>query len=143
MTTETPTPEDGTPEKATRILTYIGRRIQKGRLFHCFVDYTDEAIVWFPKVKASLFAGAVIGTTYDLSEGIPAIWRDRATGQAESQTRLDWQARDRAEYQKSQEKKTSSSPDLDAAVEAIQKARRKMPANQLALFDAWLLNKIR
>lgn len=134
---------DGSMEETeTEILTYIGRRIQKGKIQHCFKEEAG-GIVWYPKAKASTFQGAMIGSTYKIGPRFPQLWSDAKTGEEDEQTRLKWQALDRAAYASKSERSASNSPELDAAVDAIRMARSSIPRGQTAAFDAWLLNKIR
>jgi len=129
-------------DQKTEKMTYIGRRMQKGKLHHCFLD-AEGVVTWYPKAKASTFQGARIGTTYEIGGRFPQIWSSVKVGELSDQERLNWQAQDRAAYALKTERAGSSSPDLDNAVDAIKNARIRMNASQRAAFDAWLLNKIR
>ncbi|MYB77840.1 MAG: hypothetical protein F4X83_12285 [Chloroflexi bacterium] len=125
-----------------RIGAYIGRRLQMGKLQHCFLGEDGDEF-WYPKARPSLFKGARIGTTYDLTGALPSLWSDKALSTAPDQTRLKWQVKDRAAYQIKMERAGSASPELDQAVTALKLARARLPRSQASAFDAWLLNKIR
>lgn len=129
-------------DQTTEKMTYIGRRLQKGKLQHCFLDEEGD-VIWYPKAKASTFQGARIGSTYEIGKQFPKFWSDAKVGELSDQERTNWQALDRAAYALKTERSGSPSPDLDKAVDAIKTARLRMSASQRAAFDAWLLNKIR
>lgn len=131
-------------ETETQRVTYIGRRIQKGKLQHCFRDDTEGGVVvWWPKTKPSTFAGCKIGRSYEFGGRFPSVWINHETGQVAEDLATQWQAQDRAAYLAKNERTASSSPELDKAIEAIQTARLSLTPSQRAHFDAWLLNKIR
>lgn len=122
--------------------TYTGRRLRKGKLQHCFQG-EDGGEFWFPKAKVSVFSGAKIGTTYDLTGPFPELWSARKLSTATEQDCIRWQVKDRAAYQTKTERAGSSSPELDQAVATLKVARAHLPKAQGNAFDAWLLNKIR
>lgn len=134
-------PETHTPEKTDR-LTYIGRRIQGGKIQHCFKE-PDGQVIWYPKARVSTFGGAVIGSIYEIGNRFPQIWATCAVGKADADQCVAWQAQDRAAYALKTERAASSSPELDAAIKALQVGRASLPRSQRPAFDAWLLNKIR
>lgn len=126
-------------------LTYIGRRIQKGKLQHCFLEGAEgnQSIVWFPKAKASRFAGARIGTIYEIGDCLPDLWSSAQIGDVEDAQKLQWQTADRGAYLEANERKGSNSPELDDLVDRLKRARYGLTASQRPAFDAWLLNQIR
>jgi hypothetical protein len=123
---------------------YIGRRIQNGKLQHCFKEKGDDArIVWWPKAKVARFRGALIGFIYEIGESLPDRWADAEVGTVAEGRRLRWQTEDMAANMHAKEIKRSVTPDLDRYVDALRDARKMVPRSQQAAFDAWLLNKIR
>lgn len=136
MTKETPKEPD--------LFYYTGRRLRKGKLVHIFSRDTGEQECYsFPKVRQGRFTGAVIGTQYDLCNGIPFVWSHSKTGEAPEHVAMEWEVHDRAAYQEHEDKKSERSPKLMAAVLCIRAARMTLTPAQRARFDAWLLNQVR
>lgn len=122
--------------------TYVGRRLQKGKLQHCFQEEGKKGLVWWPKMKASVVAGARIGRTYKIGDRFPSLWSEAEVSQVSDDVATEWQALDRAAYLGSQELKQSPVPELDAAISALARARMQMPASRRGYFDGWLINQI-
>lgn len=127
-------------EEAER-LTYIGRRLQGGKLKHSFRQ-EDGSIVFYPKAPASTFAGARIGRTYNVGPRFPSIWASVEVDRLPDAECVRWQAADRAAYETKAERAGSSLPELDAAITALREARAVLPHGQRRGFDVWLLKKI-
>ena len=135
----------------TRRMTYIGRRCpaKGGKLVHAFLKegVTDqETFTYWPKAKAHCFAGAIIGTTYDIPDDtLPTGWSACAVGEVDEQTKVRWQASDRLANTLYQEERVAKNrtPELDEAMETLRLARLSLPPNQRAAFDAMVLNSLR
>lgn len=127
--------------------TYLGRRMVKGTLRHCFraADDEDGVLRWWKSNKASLYYGLKIGEEYALDEGkLPQSWISAKTGaQADEDERVRLQVLDRSAELEQRAKKVDRSPDLLNTVEQLRVARRSLSAAQRVTFDAWLLNSIR
>lgn len=84
-------------DQTTEKMTYIGRRLQKGKLQLCFLDKEGD-VIWHPKAKASTFQGARIGSAYEIGKHFPKSCSDARVGELSGQERTNWQAQDRAAY---------------------------------------------
>lgn len=137
-------PESKSDESLT--WTYVGRRITKGKTVrHCFVELDEpDTLRWLNKVKASKFQGCVIGREYKIGDYLPDIWSAVETGrEAGAETRVAWQARDRATEMQQRQNSVKTSPELDSIVDQLKNYRLKLSPVQRVGFDAWLLNTIR
>lgn len=123
-------------------ITYMGRRIEGGKLQHLFLG-EDETSHFYPKAKSGVFRGCEIGATYEIGEHFPGIWQQCMVNQERHVKALDWEVADRAASAKYREMKKSPTPELDNIVSQLRTARDAMPARLRGSFDAWLLNQIR
>lgn len=123
---------------------YVGRRIVKNSLKHCFIeqDSDDSTLTFWPKAKSSIFSGAKIGTVYEFKNGVPRLWSEAEIGESSEEMKLQWQGADRTSYLESIERKQSSSPELDEAIENLRHARSRLSSNQKMSFDIWVVNQI-
>lgn len=124
---------------------YVGRRIQKGVLKHCFTTDEDRgSLTWWPKAKASAFYGLVIGTYYEVGESLPRNWSSVTTNQRSSEEDiLKWSGLDKAEAMVKREKAIKPTPRLDRLVDDLRRCRHDLSNSQRVAFDVWLLNEIR
>ena len=138
-----------TEEIKTMRLTYVGRRIlNSGKLSHCFLadNDADGNFTFFPKAKSTTFLGLIIGNTYEVPEkgALPRIWTQVKVDSLHPVKRDEWQVKDRTDYQISQQKNISASPDLDKMIASLRSARQSLGTSQKrSAFDAWLLDRIR
>lgn len=112
---------DMTDNDQGKLVTYIERRIQKGKLQHCFLE--DGIAVWWPKIRASIFTGARIGTTYQISERFPGLWSEIAVGEVDEQTRFEWQA---ATGQTSRSRMSAPDPQVRTSTKRLKQSQRRV-----------------
>lgn len=122
--------------------TYIGRRVELVAAF-CEGDQVDTYTFW-PKAKASVFAGAVIGSIYEFPDGaVPPLWTPAKVGQVDADQAAIWQGADRAAYLSTQERKADASPQLTQALATLRAARNGVGHAQRLSFDLWVLQSIK
>lgn len=130
-------------DNPNRIATYIGRRIENGKLFHCFDDQKSKRTFWFPKVKKNRFAGIKIGMQYNMPEGtIPNYWPDVEVGFVDELTVKRYEAADRSELSLDNARKIKPHPNLDRIVSELATIRNSLNVSQRKAFDLWLIQSL-
>ena len=127
-------------------LIYVGRRLIEGKaLQHCFVLASKiEMLIWYPKARKARFRGCIIGTEYDVTDGLPVIWSKAETGfKYHNDNCLEHEISDRMAEMEQRQKRVKQSPELDGIIENLRYHRARLSPVQKAGFDAWLLSKLR
>ena len=133
--------------KERRLLYYIGQRENSKRsVVHAFVEAPERINLHFHywrKARAAAFNGAIIGKQYDMTKGLPVIWKDVETGEkVREDLAEEWQVISRSEVARKTQKKIDPAPELSGAVEVINQALLSQGRNHRMAFIAWLLNQL-
>ncbi|MEJ5217119.1 hypothetical protein WG622_02610 [Cognatishimia sp. D5M38] len=125
-------------------MTYVGRRIVKAGLKHCFIEgHEEDKLTFYPKVKASRFAGAIIGATYKFEDDrIPTIWGKCQLGMVDGRRKLEWELEDRLSVEENKQRNLDPSGELTDVIARLRFFRFRLNGRSRALFDTWLLREL-